>query len=736
MRKILIALQALLIPLLMSAQINMSINGRAELDSQDNDARSYYALKDANDLDCAIIKVSLNNPVTNTLVLQTKGGAATVKTEKQTNGEWWFWVSPVVTNIMFSCEGYTPTSYLGVNLKGKNVYRLKLTVDAAVATVTTFTLGQNVMKLNVYPPDATVLYGRTADCDMGSRVLTDGLFEAFLDKGTYYYRIESRFYETLTGKYEVTADSPEVSVSLKPAFGYLSLDTNPQGAEVYVNGRLIGTTPISKSDKIRRGQDIRIEFRKEDYYIEPVKVSVVGDGSVQTVPTVKLRPQFGWVTCVCDDPDAELTISDATKVVARGKSGMRVKLNSGGTSYKLESSRPSHHPQAQGIKGSAIEGKDVEIRVDAPVGIYGGLQITSTPSRARVFIDGVDTKKTTAFSKELLVGQHTVELKLDGYHLDPFTVNIEDGKTVSLSKAMVAGPREVMVQFTTESGSHILLDGASMGGNIVTRRLEVGRTYVLEAEPDNTAMSFRRSRLTFTPTIDDNQKVAVPAPYILSGTLNVKAGSLSGVSVDVRGKNASKSFVAPGFTSLPVGSYSVTASKPGYKTSHSDVNIREGKTTNLNMTLRRQIYLVDWEFSDQEDDFASHFLDTTFGIKEWDEFALGFHYAYCNKHLGFYGQFLYAFYSEQSAVSGGPVIRLTDDFKKVDWQVYAGGGWMYEQWGAEFGTRVGWHSNAFSWWDIGVGAQVYEGGMTPTFHVGMGITLYGLLLVLAAIGAS
>nr|MCR4910823.1 hypothetical protein [Bacteroidales bacterium] len=195
MRRFLIVLQALLIPMLMSAQINMSVSGRAELDPQDNDARSYYALKDANDMDCAIIKVSLNNPVTGTLVLQTKGGAATVKSEKRPDGEWWFWVSPVVTNIMFSCEGYTPTKYLGVNLRGKNVYRLKLTVDAAIATVTTFTLGQSVMKLNVFPPEATVLYGRTPDCDMGSRVLSDGLFEVFLDKGTYYYRIESRFYE-------------------------------------------------------------------------------------------------------------------------------------------------------------------------------------------------------------------------------------------------------------------------------------------------------------------------------------------------------------------------------------------------------------------------------------------------------------------------------------------------------------------------------------------------------------
>lgn len=654
MRRFLIALQALLIPMLMSAQINMSVSGRAELDSQDNDARSYYALKDANDLDCAIIKVSLNNPVTGTLVLQTKGGAATVKSEKRPDGEWWFWVSPVVTNIMFSCEGYTPTKYLGVNLRGKNVYRLKLTVDAAIATVTTFTLGQSVMKLNVFPPEATVLYGRTPDCDMGSRVLSDGLFEAFLDKGTYYYRIESRFYEPTTGKYEVTGDSPEVSVSLKPAFNYLSLDSEPSGAEVYVNGRLIGTTPIAQSDKIRRGKDLRLEFRKEDYYIQPITIDIPGDGSIQEVPRVELRPQFGWVTCVCDDPDATLTVSDATKIIATGKSGLRVKLNSGGTTYKLESSRPSHHSQAQGIKGSTIEGKEVEIKVDAPVGIYGGLQISSSPSRARVFIDGVDTKKTTAFSKELLVGQHTVELKLDGYHLDPFTVQIEEGQVVSLSKALIKGPGD--------------------------------------------------------------------------GFLSVSTGNVSGATVNITGGNAAITKFSPFTTSLPEGKYTVTATHSGYKKASSEVFIREAKTTSLNLTMRKDVHLFNWKWGWEEDKFAKYFLDYEMGFIP-DDFAIGLQYAQCGKHLGYYLRYMGSIGYEETSFSAGPVLRLTWDYRKVDWQLYAGAGYMYEGMGVEAGTRLGWHSDKFSWFDIGAGIQVTPVGLVPTVSLGLGICFFPYALL-------
>ena len=729
MKRFLIALQTLLIPLLMSAQINMSVNGRAELDPQDNDARSYYALRDANDLDCAIIKVSLNNPVNGTLVLQTKGGAATVKSEKQANGEWWFWVSPVVTNIMFSCEGYTPTGYVGVTLKGKSVYRLKLTVDAAVATVTTFTLGESVMKLNVNPPDATVFYGKTKDCDMGSRVLTDGLFEAFLDKGTYYYRIESRFYEQASGKYEVTDDSPEQNVSLKPAFSYLSLDTNPQGAEVYVNGRLIGTTPVAMSDKIRRGTDVRIEFRKEDYYIEPVKVDIIGDGKVQTVPTVNLRPQFGWVTCVCEDPDATITVRDATKVIATGHSGMRVKLNSGGMSYKLESSKPSHVSQAQGIKGSTIEGKDIKIVVDKPVPIYGGLQITSSPSRAKVYIDGEEAG-TTAFSKRVLIGQHTVELKLDGYHLDPFTVNIREGRTEQLAKTLVKGPREVMVTVYTDPGCTILMDGVSMGpDNSHKIRLEVGRRYLFESELEYVSLRFHKGELYYTPTAEDNQSVKVPAAKLMTGTLKVTTGNVKAAKVKVTGKEWKEEYKSPVNHLIPIGTYTVTASQSGYRDATATAKILDGKTTTLNLTMHKQ--LVAWKWGWEETEFAKHFLDYEVGIME-DGPVLGLQYAYCKKHLGFYARYLAAIGEETSSVSAGPVLRLTWDYRKVDWQVYAGGGLMYETPGVEFGTRFGWHSGNFSWFDFGMGVQMCGAGIIPVFSVGLGIAFFPYYLIGAA----
>ncbi|MBP5488211.1 MAG: PEGA domain-containing protein [Bacteroidales bacterium] len=655
MRRFLPVLLALLFPLLAHAQINMSILGQAELDPEDNDARSYYAARDVNDNYCAIIKVSLSNPVSGTLVLTSRGGMATVKTEKQANGEWWFWVSPVVTNIMFSCEGYTPTAELGVQVKAKSVYRLKLKVDAAVAMVTTYTMGDGAMKLDITPPDVTVFYGKTEACDIGSKKLTDGLFSMFLEKGTYYYRIENRYYETATGKYEVTDNSKEVSVSLKPAFSYLNLDSNPHGAEVYIGNRLLGVTPIEKSDRVRKGESIRLEFRKEDYYIEPVSIKVAGDGEAQIVPTVTLRPQFGWVTFECDDPLADITVTSASNVVAKGHSGMRVKLNSGGASYKIEASRASHISQSQGLKGSAIEGKDIKISVEKPVPICGGLQITSTPSRAKVFIDGVESG-TTAFSKTVLVGTHKVELRLDGYHLDPFNVTIEEGKTIQVSKALIAGPRD--------------------------------------------------------------------------GTLNITTGDLTGVTLNINGDGVSKTSKSPARVTVPAGSYQITANKYGYKTARTNATVKEELTTNVNLKMRKEP--MRWKWSTEETGFSSMFMDLNLGFLDGDT-LWGLHYVSCKKHLGFYLRFLALYYldeyydieAETGSFSLGPVIRLTSDSSKVDWQIYGGIGFMYEAFGGEVGTRFSWPLMESCSFNLSFGVQMYNDGFDkafiPVFGIGLGI---------------
>ena len=419
----------------------MSVGSQAVLVPDDADAISYYRQVDVNDQVCAIIKVVPDQSLSGRLIMQTKGGMAPVapprglSNYREESGEWWFWVSPKVTNILFTCEGYTATDWIGVALSPGKVYRLELCVEASYTLVKTSPkLTSSGIKLTVTPPAARVSYGNSGSQIINSKQITDGSFDVILVKGTYFFKIESDYYESYAKEVTIDNGIKELTVNLVPAFGSLRLNTNPQGATVFIDGKEVGTTPIEQTSKISKGKH-DILFQKDNYYVSTKEVKIIGDGSLQVIPKVDLKPQFGTVTLFCEDKTADLVITNpAGDEVFRGRDGSSIILNSQSL-YKLESVKPSHLSQSTLIHGDEIEGKSLDIHIDSPVPLYGELVISSEPSRASVYFDGTYVG-TTLLAKSFLVGEHTIELKKDGYIPLQFTVKILQDQTLNLSHKM------------------------------------------------------------------------------------------------------------------------------------------------------------------------------------------------------------------------------------------------------------------------------------------------------------
>ena len=432
-------------------QIKMTLSSKAELIPDDADAASYYRMTDINDNVCAIIKVVPDNPLSGQLVLNTKGGMVPVKSDEQArkNGEWWFWVSPTVTNIMFTCDGYTSTGWIGVSLKQGSVYTVGLSVESKVKIVKEFTgSGLVPVHLTVSPSDALVTYGESEDRTINSVRITDGYFDTFLAAGTYYFRVDNKYYKSYTANVKVDRGMEEIHVILEPIYNSLAILSEPSGAEVLLDGESLGVTPVSPNVKVLKGEHT-LQYKKSDYYIARQTIVANGDGSVISVPLMKLDPQFGTIVLACEDKQATLIITDPSgKVMFRGKNGDEVKLNSK-LDYRVESSRTSHISQSVGIIGSTIEGKRQTVRVEPPLPIYGELQLSSIPSRAEVYIDGVYSG-TTLFGDRVLVGLHEVELRADGYIPQSFTVVIKEGQILSLEKKLTKMPGKPSTNKTTK----------------------------------------------------------------------------------------------------------------------------------------------------------------------------------------------------------------------------------------------------------------------------------------------
>ena len=416
--------------------MTMSLEGEVKLQSNDPDATSYYPVMDDNDNLCALIKVTVTNKLKNPLALET-GGLSVEKREEQLSGEIWFWVPYQVKNLQFRCQDYKTMSPIPVRLEKGKVYRLTLRTDAQVETVMNAALNFGYLKVQVLPEEAQTAFvsiGKTENYELGGSYTSDGVFTKSLDYGKYHYKVESEFYQTSTGSIEFSESNDFITVNLKPAYGRLKITSEPVGANVAIDGKLVGSTPVESKEKYAEGPH-RIRLQAENYAVLEETVNVTANGQVQS-HHFKLVPQFGMVTCRTDMADAEIWVDQEKKGTGSWKGNL-----SSRTPHILEARKAGH--KSQSVSFTLQDGETRTITVGAPVPMYGTLVLESTPSLCEIWIDGKKAG-TSPKASQLLVGEHKIVLKKDGYEDLSFEVTVEHNQQLvqqkELKKRTVVAP--------------------------------------------------------------------------------------------------------------------------------------------------------------------------------------------------------------------------------------------------------------------------------------------------------
>ena len=232
---------------------------------------------------------------------------------------------------------------------------------------------------------------------------SDGIAQKFVKLGSYEYRIQAPNYHTSAGI--VAVDDPNnkkmLEINLAPAFGWIEIPANPEynGAQVYIDNALVGTIPM-KSQNLPSGEhDIKIVKALYNPYSQ--KVLVKDNETSQVTPN--LSANFSEVTISVDN-DADIYVNGELKT----KGSWTGKLESG--SYLMEAKKENYRSTSQSVDISAVNDKQT-IQLSAPIPIYGTANITSTPAMADVFIDGKNMGQTPLFISNLLIGNHTLEIR-------------------------------------------------------------------------------------------------------------------------------------------------------------------------------------------------------------------------------------------------------------------------------------------------------------------------------------
>lgn len=330
-----------------------------------------------------------------------------------------------------------------------------------------------------------------------------------------------------------TAGAPVQAASTQQHSGFLIINSEPQGAEVWLNNESTGeVTPFRR--KLAIGDEVPYRLSLPLYHDEAGMVTV---DQPRKELQFALRPAFGSVT-VTSTPSGALVFLDEKQVgqtpltldrIASGSHSLRFQA----PQYAVERRNVSVADGQTANVAVTLAARFAEITVQAPQGavvtvdgdrkgsgtlswrqgeglcdivvsmaghrdarrqlevvagraqtvqltpqpIYGSASVDSDPMDAEIWIDGKQYGVTPNVVERLLVGSHTLVLKKSGCADLQQQFSVEEGKEASLSVKLTTGRS---VQFTSEKpGMQIIVDGKELGTTPLTAVVGFGHHSVL-----------------------------------------------------------------------------------------------------------------------------------------------------------------------------------------------------------------------------------------------------------------
>ncbi len=349
-------------------------------------------------------------------------------------------------------------------------------------------------------------------------------------------------------------------VKMKPHFGYWQVSSSQLDAEVYLDNKLIGKTPILHS-KIRSGEhNLRI---KKDLYHEYNENFTIADGDDKKI-NVQLEEAYGLLKIITTPPGAALFIDGKQSGVTPYENRQQPSGN-----YNIRLSKDLYHEHLESLTLSDGENKILNIQLKEA---FGQLKITSDPPGAKVFIEGVEVGVTPYENPQQPAGSLNIRLTKELYSDTREQAIVSDGQKTE--------------RFLPLSRNYGTLKVNAPEADIYIGNNKVGSgSYVANLTPGQ--YKLKASRYLHT---DDEREVFI----MLGQTENIKlspkprqgALSISSIPFETRGAeiyiNGRKlSETTPATLPALIGNHTITIKKQGYLEVSQSIEVKENREQEL-----------------------------------------------------------------------------------------------------------------------------------------------------------
>ena len=360
-----------------------------------------------------------------------------------------------------------------------------------------------------------------------------------------------------------------VRFELKAPLGFLTLRSEPSGAEVVDGTAVVGKTPL-KRKKLPVGART-IVLRLKGYAPRSLPINLVDGKGEQH--KVSLSPLPGALVV-------------ASTAAGRPVPGAQVKVDgkpAGVTPLNVENLKPGSHtvevsapgvdPVKRKVKVGPGERKEVVVALELP---KGKLDLETKPPGADILIGAASVGQTPLSGKALPVGKYALVLRLDGHRDASLEVTIAKDKTVKKTVRLLPKPPVLVVQ-TKPPGASVRVDGDEVGRTpLTTEALEPGEREVVLTLPGHRELR-RKVKLEMAKATKLSEWLEPR-----QGLLRVTSAP-AGATVRIDGREVGTTPVDG--TPVLVGEHTVELVLDRYQTATRKVAIAEDATETVSVTL-------------------------------------------------------------------------------------------------------------------------------------------------------
>ena len=322
---------------------------------------------------------------------------------------------------------------------------------------------------------------------MGEPIQKLGEYWVYMPKGVSmlqvlhknYTPLMVNFYDYGVGKVEsgmtyiLTLSKPSGSTEPADAGGnFYALTVTPKNAVVTIDGNQQTVSTDGEYSAMLPYGSHTYKVEAGGYISKSGSFTI--SSSDMTPISVSLVSAMATVSVTCPTPAVSLYVDKKSVGTIPWTGSLKEGM------HLIEAKKEGHRSQQRTINLSQQQKLDVAFNELAA--IQGNLSVNYKPFGADVYVDGKKIGQSPRVFNGLLVGNHKVEIKKDGYGTESKQVNILEGQTATLSGVLTTNASSSVASGASSSGNTITIP-VKNGISIDMVRVEAG-TFTMGATPE------------------------------------------------------------------------------------------------------------------------------------------------------------------------------------------------------------------------------------------------------------